>query len=151
MRRPALKGRVTLEIVSRSRQRKRLIVTALVILIGFVLCIRITSSVRVRLFKHNNSQTGIASFYGRDFHGKQTASGEIFNMRRCSAAHRTLPFGTLVRVTNVSNGKRLIVKVNDRGPFVSGRIIDLSYGAAKRLDMIEQGITKVNLEYYLSD
>ncbi len=144
-------GRVTLQIVSRSRPRKRLVVTALALLIAVVVCIRITSSVRVRLFKHNKSQTGIASFYGRDFHGKQTASGEIFNMRRCSAAHRTLPFSTLVRVTNLSNGRRLIVRINDRGPFVSGRIIDLSYGAAKRLGMLQQGITKVNLEYYLSD
>ncbi len=144
-------GRVTLQIVSRLRPRKRLIVTALALLIAVVVCIRITSSVRVRLFKHNKSQIGTASFYGRDFHGKKTANGEIFNMRRCSAAHRTLPFGTLVRVTNLSNGRRLIVRINDRGPFVSDRIIDLSYGAAKRLGMIEQGITKVNLEFYLSD
>ena len=117
MRRPgSLRGRVILQKVSSSRSRKRLFVTALAILIAFVLCIRITSSVRLRLFKHNKSETGIASFYGRDFHGKKTASGEIFNMRGYSAAHRTLPFGTLVRVTNVSNGKMLHLSLlaNDR-------------------------------------
>ena len=139
------------QMFSTSKPRKKLFVIALTILIALVACIRITSAVRLRLFKHNKTQKGTASFYGKAFHGKKTANGETFNMRRCSAAHRTLPFGTLVRVTNLSNGRRVIVRVNDRGPFVSDRIIDLSRGAAKRLAMIEQGVTEVNLEYYLTD
>ncbi len=138
-----------MHIIPRSGAKKRLVFTALIVLAALLLSVRIASSVRLRLFRHNKSVVGIASFYAGDFHGKQTASGEIFNMRRCSAAHRTLPFNTFVRVTNMSNGRRLIVKINDRGPFVSGRIIDLSYGAAKRLGFVQDGITKVKLEYYL--
>ncbi len=140
-----------MRIIPRSGAKKRLVFTALIVLVALLLSVRITSSVRLRLFRHNKRAVGIASFYARDFHGKQTASGEIFNMRRCSAAHRTLPFNTFVRVTNLSNGKRVIVKINDRGPFVSGRIIDLSYGAAKRLGFVRDGVTKVKLEYYLPE
>ncbi len=140
-----------MHIIRRSGAKKRLVFTTLIVLAALLLSVRVASSVRLRLFRHNNSAVGIASFYAEDFHGKQTASGEIFNMRRCSAAHRTLPFNTIVRVTNMSNGRRLIVKINDRGPFVSGRIIDLSYGAAKRLGFVQDGITKVKLEYYLPE
>ncbi len=122
---------------------------AIAAVIAVILCVRIGSSLRVRLFRHNKDQGGVASYYGRDFHGKPTASGEIFNMRRPTAAHRTIKLGTPVRVTNLSNGRRIIVRVNDRGPFVEGRIIDLSYGAAKKLGFVKQGLTKVKLEYYL--
>jgi rare lipoprotein A len=91
-------------------------------------------------------QTGQASWYGKAFAGKATASGEIFNHELLTAAHRSLPLGTKVRVTNVANGKSVEVKVNDRGPYVGGRIIDLSRAAARALGMIEDGLTEVRLE-----
>jgi rare lipoprotein A len=88
-------------------------------------------------------QVGYASWYGREYHGKLTASGERFNMRDMTAAHRTLPFGTRARVMNLGNGRSVVVRINDRGPFKRGRIIDLSWGAARRLDMVEEGVVKV--------
>jgi len=90
-------------------------------------------------------QRGIASWYGRKFHGKRTASGEIYNMYDRTAAHRTLPFGTYVLVRNLLNGKKTIVRINDRGPFVKGRIIDLSYAAAKDIGIIGRGTAPVEL------
>ncbi len=90
--------------------------------------------------------TGIASFYGDGFHGKKTASGEVYDQNRLTAAHRTLPFGTRVRVTNLTNNQDVIVVINDRGPFAKGRIIDLSYAAAKKIGMIQAGTAKVKLE-----
>ena len=90
-------------------------------------------------------QRGIASWYGRKFHGKRTASGEIYNMYDRTAAHRTLPFGTYVLVRNLLNGRKTIVRINDRGPFVKGRIIDLSYRAAKDIGMIRRGTAPVEL------
>ena len=89
---------------------------------------------------------GIASYYGEEFHGRKTASGEIFDMYRFSAAHRDYPLGTVVRVTNINNGKSLILKINDRGPFAKGRIIDLSYAAAKELNFVLDGTTTVKIE-----
>jgi rare lipoprotein A len=91
-------------------------------------------------------QTGMASFYGADYHGRRTASGEIFDADALTAAHRTLPFGTMVRVTNLANGMVVVVRVNDRGPFVAGRIIDVSRAAASRLDFVRQGTARVRLE-----
>lgn len=88
---------------------------------------------------------GKASYYGREAHGKATASGEKFNMNAYTAAHRTLPFGTKVRVTNLANNKSVVVRINDRGPFVAGRIIDLSYAAAKKIKMLEAGVADVEL------
>ena len=89
---------------------------------------------------------GLASYYGHKFHGRPTASGEIFDMNGISAAHRELPLGTVIRVTHLGNGRSLKLKVNDRGPFIDNRILDLSLGAAKRLDMIEEGVAKVKIE-----
>ncbi|MEE4288289.1 MAG: septal ring lytic transglycosylase RlpA family protein [Erythrobacter sp.] len=89
---------------------------------------------------------GIASFYGRKFHGRPTASGERFDMHGFTAAHRTLPFGTMVRVTNPANGRSVTVRVNDRGPFVRGRMIDLSRAAASELGMIARGHARVEVE-----
>ena len=89
---------------------------------------------------------GYASWYGPGFHGRRTASGEIFNMYDYTAAHRTLPFGTRVKVTNLKNGRSVIVRINDRGPAKKNRIIDLSYQAAKKIDMIRDGIVKVRVE-----
>jgi rare lipoprotein A len=89
---------------------------------------------------------GIASYYAHDFHGKKTANGEIFNMRALTAAHRSFPFNTKMRVTNLDNGKSVIVRVNDRGPFKLERITDLSMAAAEALDMKTSGTATVRLE-----
>lgn len=90
-------------------------------------------------------QRGIASWYGTQFHSRLTSSGEKYNMLAMTAAHKTLPLPTFVRVTNLKNGKSVIVKVNDRGPFKKGRIIDLSYAAAKKLDMTKTGTAPVEI------
>ena len=91
------------------------------------------------------AQRGIASWYGRDFHGLATSSGETYDMHAMTAAHTTLPLPTWVEVTNLANGKRIVVKVNDRGPFIDNRIIDLSYAAATALDMVRAGTTRVEV------
>jgi rare lipoprotein A len=90
-------------------------------------------------------QTGVASWYGDDFHGKVTADGEIYDMYKLTAAHQNLPFHTLVEVENLENGKKLLVRINDRGPFLKERIIDLSLKAAAALGIAEKGTTEVNL------
>jgi rare lipoprotein A len=90
-------------------------------------------------------QEGVASWYGKEFHGRKTSSGEIYNMHEKTAAHKTLPFGTYLKVENLSNQREVIVKVNDRGPFVKGRIIDLSFAAGKEIGLIDPGVTKVRL------
>jgi peptidoglycan lytic transglycosylase len=95
-------------------------------------------------------ETGLASWYGRRFHGKLTASGEIFNQEKFTAAHRTFPWGSRVKVTNLANGKSVEVRINDRGPFGKGRIIDMSRAAARVLGMVGSGITTVRIEW-LSD
>ena len=87
-----------------------------------------------------------ASFYADKFHGRKTANGEIFNMYDFTAAHKTLPFNTILKVTNIANGKNVTVRVNDRGPFVQGREIDLSKAAAQKLDMISEGTAHVSIE-----
>lgn len=91
------------------------------------------------------TQRGMASWYGPDFHGKSTSSGESYNMHAMTAAHKTLPIPVMVRVKNLDNGKTVVVRVNDRGPFAKGRIIDLSYAAAKKLDMIGPGTARVEI------
>ena len=92
------------------------------------------------------SQTGVASWYGRQFHGRKTASGERFDMNGLTAAHRSLPLNCYIRVTNKDNGKSVVVKVNDRGPFHGNRVLDLSYGAAKQLGVTSAGTAKVSIE-----
>ena len=89
---------------------------------------------------------GISSYYGEDFHGKLTANGEVFDMYGLTAAHKTLPLNTIVRVTNLENKKSLILRINDRGPYVKGRMLDCSYGAALKLGFIGNGTTKVKVE-----
>ncbi|HEX2056684.1 MAG TPA: septal ring lytic transglycosylase RlpA family protein [Nitrospiraceae bacterium] len=89
---------------------------------------------------------GVASWYGKEFHGRMAANGEIFDMAALTAAHRKLPLGTLVRVVNLVNGKQVDVRINDRGPYVTGRILDLSYAAAAELGMVEAGTSVVHLE-----
>jgi rare lipoprotein A len=93
-------------------------------------------------------QVGIASWYGEQFQGRQTASGEPFDMLDFTAAHPSLPLGTIVKVTNLRNGRTVVVRINDRGPVVDGRIIDLSYNAARALDFQERGVQKVRLDPY---
>jgi rare lipoprotein A len=88
---------------------------------------------------------GLASYYADDYNGKPTSNGEIFDMYGLTCAHRTLPFQTWLEVKNLSNGKTVIVRVNDRGPFIEGRIIDLSYGAAKEIDMLGSGVEEVEI------
>ncbi len=88
---------------------------------------------------------GFSSYYGKKFNGRKTASGEIFDMYKLSAAHRFLPFGTVVEVVNTENGRSVRLKINDRGPFVGDRILDLSYAAARKLDMIGSGVTYVKV------
>jgi rare lipoprotein A len=90
--------------------------------------------------------TGTASYYGPGFHGRKTANGERFDQHGNTAAHRTLPFGTRVRVTNLANGESVVVRINDRGPFKRGRIIDLSLGAARKIGMVGTGTARVRVE-----
>ena len=94
----------------------------------------------------NDVITGISSWYGPNFHGKLTANGEVFDQYGVTAAHKTLPLGTVARVTNLDNNKSVILRINDRGPYVGDRILDCSYGAAKKLGFIAQGTTKVRIE-----
>jgi len=95
----------------------------------------------------NYDETGMASWYGPAHDGKPTSTGEIFDQWAITAAHKTLPIPCIVQVTNLENGKSIRVRVNDRGPFVDGRIIDLSHGAAERLDFERQGVTRVRVRY----
>jgi len=91
------------------------------------------------------AETGVASWYGEPFHGRKTANGETFDMREMSAAHKSLPFGTLVRVTNLDDGRSVVVRINDRGPFIAGRIIDLSKAAAATIGLDRSGTARVEI------
>lgn len=95
--------------------------------------------------KRDFNQVGLASWYGKKFHGRKTANGEIYNMHAMTAAHPTLPFGTWVLVKRKNTEKSVQVRINDRGPFVGGRILDLSYGAALKLDLIQLGGATVEI------
>ena len=103
------------------------------------------SAHRAQIVPVGKTQRGVASWYGPTFHGKATASGEIFDTYRLTAAHKTLPFGALVEVKNLENGKTVRVRINDRGPFVRGRIIDLTYAAAEEIGMLADGTARVEL------
>ncbi|ATL46643.1 septal ring lytic transglycosylase RlpA family lipoprotein [Chitinophaga caeni] len=92
-------------------------------------------------------EKGKASYYADKFEGRKTASGATFKQRKLTAAHKTLPFGTVVKVKNLDNGKTVKVTINDRGPFVAGRIVDLSKKAAKKLGMVRSGVAKVQIKY----
>jgi rare lipoprotein A len=99
----------------------------------------------------SSTETGVASYYAHKYHGRKTASGERFDMNALTAAHKTLPFGTKVKVTNLDNGKTVTVRITDRGPFVKGRIIDLSLAAAKKIDMVKAGIAPVEVRAIRAD
>ena len=113
---------------------------------------KVTNSVKAKAVSHRQQgssrpyQVGKASWYGKSFHGKTTASGEPYDMFQFTAAHRQLPLGTLVKVTNLGNGRSVVVRVNDRGPVPQSRIIDLSYGAARMLGIPGHGIEPVRLD-----
>ncbi|WP_439505189.1 septal ring lytic transglycosylase RlpA family protein [Sediminibacterium sp.] len=107
----------------------------LIISAGFTSCFR------------KGSESGVASYYADKYDGRKTSNGEIFRQRKLTAAHKTLPFGTKVKVTNLSNGQSVKVRINDRGPFIQGRIIDLSKKAAKKIDLVNTGVTKVTIRY----
>lgn len=116
------------------------LVPLVAVLAAFVSCARLPPAGR------GAAEVGIASWYGPDFHGRPTSSREIYDMHDMTAAHRTLPFGTHVMVTNLDNGRSTVVRINDRGPFVKGRIIDLSYAAARVLGMVGPGTARVRLD-----
>lgn len=97
-------------------------------------------------FSSGESFVGIASYYGPKFHGRRTANGETFDMYGITAAHKTLPFNTVVRVTNLKNNQSTLVRINDRGPFIPGRVLDLSYGAAKKIGLVVDGTGRVRIE-----
>jgi rare lipoprotein A len=93
------------------------------------------------------TETGKASYYADKYEGRKTSNGETFRQRKLTAAHKTLPFGTKVRVTNLNTGKTVKVRINDRGPFIEGRIIDLTRKAAKKIDLITEGVASVKIRY----
>jgi len=93
------------------------------------------------------TRKGLASYYADSYEGKTTANGEIYRQGKITAAHKTLPFGTKVEVTNLSNNKSVIVRINDRGPYIRGRIIDLTKAAAREIDMVGAGVAKVKIRY----
>lgn len=120
--------------------------------LGAILVAPLQSHAKLKIKRHTHvakadkPQVGIASFYGGKFHGRRTANGEIFNKNGLTAAHKTLPFGTMVKVTNLINDKTILVRINDRGPFVHGRMIDLTIAAAKKIGLVGRGTGKVKVE-----
>ena len=101
---------------------------------------------RASIAHNDEPEIGEASWYGEEFEGSATASGEAFDSNGLTAAHRSLPFGTTVRVTNLSNSKNVLLRINDRGPYIGGRTIDVSWNAAKRLGFVDSGTTPVRVE-----
>ncbi len=135
-----------------------LYITVSMLLVSCASTVRFTgnhsnSSVNTQISASSNTQTndlpagytfrGKASYYSDKFHGRSTASGEIFDQNKLTAAHRSLPFGTKLKIKNLKNNRSVVVLINDRGPFVDGRVIDLSYEAARQLDMLQDGIAEV--------
>ncbi len=113
----------------------------------FVLATLAMSCHRKRIPGGSGTETGMASYYAESYNGKKTANGEIYRSSQLTAAHKKLPFGTKVKVTNLANGKSVKVRINDRGPFITGRIIDLTRAAAKKIDMVTAGVVKVEINY----
>jgi len=114
----------------------------------FLLCFVLLNGCVIRIppGEEGYRESGVASWYGEPFHGRKTANGETYDMYGLTAAHRTLPLGTVLRVTERPTGRSVEVRVNDRGPFIDGRILDLSYGAAESLGMVNKGIANVTIE-----
>ncbi len=118
---------------------KRFVILLIVLFVGIINCSLYAQEL-------NYVKIGYASFYADKFNGRTTANGEKYYHKKMTAAHRSLPFGSIVKVTNLENNKFVVVRINDRGPFVDNRIIDLSKSAAQKLDFVEKGITKVKIE-----
>jgi rare lipoprotein A len=114
--------------------------------LGALFALTVALSPASQVFAHEATIVGTASWYGPGFHGRTTANGERYNMNAMTAAHKSLKFGTKVKVTNNTNGKSVVVRINDRGPFVGSRVIDLSKSAASAIDMIGPGTAKVTIE-----
>jgi rare lipoprotein A len=129
------------------RMIKRFVITGKLYWLLLVLLVLLVSCAPTRYETYTGSGYGVASWYGPEFQGRPTSSGEIFDMNALTCAHKEYPFGTKLRVTNISNNKSIYCLVNDRGPFVEGRDIDLSYAAAKEIGLIGQGTSKVWIEY----
>ena len=121
------------------------LVTCLVVVLGLIVG-GLSSWVLLDRFAPTGRHVGVASWYGPGFYGRQTASGAVYTGAGLTAAHRSLPFGTRVRVTNLENGRRVVVVVDDRGPYARGRVIDLSPAAARRLGMLHDGLARVRVE-----
>lgn len=117
-------------------RRREVLAGALAVLSSFVFTAKAESKIK----------EGVASYYGSKFHGRRTASGRIYDMNEMTAAHRTLKFGTKVKVTNLKNRRSVVVTITDRGPFIKGRIIDLSRAAASKIGMLKSGVAKVKIE-----
>lgn len=133
--------------MSKSSSVKRIHITPIFNLGFVIIFLLVGCSPKLRTTGGEVREKGKASYYGGKFHGRTTASGEQFNQNAMTAAHRTLPFGTKVTVTNLNNGKKVVVKINDRGPSSKSRTIDLSKGAAKKIGMIQAGVVPVELRY----
>jgi rare lipoprotein A len=143
---PLADSEVDADIVDAITERSSLGVTVVKVRSGTVRSGQTLSDSITADVLREESDTGIASYYADAFHGKKTSSGEVYNMNAATCAHRWLPFGTLVRVTNLSNNRSVVVRVTDRGPFHHGRLIDISKGAAKEIDMIRSGTARVAIE-----
>jgi rare lipoprotein A len=130
--------------MKRHRRRTLLGLTVLLALAGLAAC---TTAARARSVPVTPGQeeSGLASWYGHPYHGRRTASGEVYDMARLTAAHRTFPFGTRVLVTSLATGRSVEVRINDRGPFADGRIIDVSYAAARVLGLVGPGVARVRV------
>ena len=131
----------------------RLLISCLLIILGFISCAssnKVDSPDTVIKQKEpiavGDIQYGVSSYYAEKFHGRRTANGEIYDMYGISGAHQTLPLNSIVKVTNLENNKELVMKVNDRGPFIKNRIFDCSYGAAVKLEFISKGTAIVKVE-----
>ena len=122
------------------------ILKKIVIFLTLLVTLLFTTNVMAKTKVNQHSTRGEASYYAGFHHGKKTASGERFNMHSLTAAHRTLPVGSKIKVTNLNNGKEVVERVNDRGPYARGRVLDVSLGAAKKLDMIKTGTAKVSIQ-----
>lgn len=133
-------------MVSRTQGSSRQLVWAMVLSLGMLLNACSWVPKGASQLDVGIEDRGVASWYGGSFHGKQAANGELFDMEALTAAHRTLPLGSVVRVVNLANGKYLHVRITDRGPYVNNRILDLSRGAAARLGMVEGGLSHVRIQ-----
>lgn len=128
---------------------KRIHIRALLAAAGMLVAVSVISATHAHSSGMSQTFAGSASWYGGKFHGRKTANGELFDMNQLTAAHKTLPFGTRVKVTNNRNGKSVIVRINDRGPYVKKRVIDLSRKAAQEVGMIKSGTAPVTVEILL--